>query len=365
MQEVNSRSALSKKFIAIGVIILWQCNHASRFMNASRSLLLVIALWPPTFSFVSCAPQSPLADRKVNASDSARNGTVTCKASLGRENTLVRLEGACEALDGTILDIAFCWCFESWTGRNLWKRRFPDPWRDSHQVEVKNASFAAEFPVFGPGEFEVVVSLKFSQPLGLRQDGSMSKKPHTEWKFSFLLWDDGFIGSLSAEKASVLSRSREARALRDKWENAQSSGEAWTEEKYALYTEGRKLEDALRSNIRKTPFTALAWQTAMGFQIRTFPSKPNYNWGLSGFEASTDSVDDASDELLCGKESCLWLLKDLRRTGVRSPQWLSLLAELRDKPGVKEHAVALSTAVPSMFDSVENEIRNSPSLRVR
>jgi hypothetical protein len=245
---------------------------------------------------------------------------------------------------------------------------------------VTGKKYMYDIPIDGPGKYVVNVAIiddlqqKHLVPEIKKKVGD--KRNH---QYEFLVWGDDLVGTVSSKLIEMTALTKECADMVKKFEQASASKEQWAAESKVMTAEGGKLIVKLETHELKAYFPGAVGN--LYYTIRTVVNNgPYYTYGPDGkFSGARDYHADGqkvktfrNDEFnwdslkkyvddtpgFAGREFCLWIVKDLRRTaGQMRPDIQEAIKAHKADPGVDFWQERLSKATFSDLDVLEKELR--------
>lgn len=304
--------------------------------------------------------------------------SVNCKPpSFKVRRPLLVLNGACALPDGVILKVTLSRVTEQAIGGEL------APFyvgAGNGTADVENKKFIYDTAIDGPGKYNVqVVLLDDLQEKHLAAEVKKKAGGKRSYQFEFLVWNDDLISTISSKLNDLTALINETREMVKKFERASQAKQGWDAEVKPLSLEGSKFQAKLenhelkqfypasinnlyytvRNMVNNAPyytfgaddkFSGAKDYHADGEKVKTFRGE-EFNW-----ENLKRYIEDSP--AIGGREFCLWVLKDLRRTaGQMRPDIQEAIKKNKAAPGVDFFQERLAKATFSDIDPLEAEIR--------
>lgn len=305
--------------------------------------------------------------------------TISCKPpSFKIRRPLLVLNGTCPLSDGVIVKVNLSRVTESTAGTELLPM-FQGAGGGTSEIEGKK--FLYDAPIDGPGKFDVQVALIDDlQERHLAAEIKKKAGSKRNWQFEFLVWGDDLVPQLSPKLTELLALIKETLELVKRFETASGSEQGWAAESKPLVAEGTKFQGKLehhelkvyypaavnnlfftmRNVVNNAPyytfsggkFSGARDYHADGEKVKTFRGE-EFNWdNLKRYIQETNGVG--------GREFCLWIVKDLRRTaGQMRGDIQDALHSQKSAVGVDVFQERLAKATFSDLDGLEAEIRGA------
>jgi hypothetical protein len=303
--------------------------------------------------------------------------TLTCKSpSFKTKRPLLVLNGTCPLSDGVRLVVTLSRSIELLTG-GLLEPSFLGG--GAGTVDIESKKFVYDTNIDGPAKYMATVSLSVEMQEKQHVPEVKKRTARKEsWQFEFLVWGDDMVPQLGTKLQELQLVIAEARDLVKKFESACQSEQSWMAQSKPLVDEARKLRAKLETHELKAYYPA-----AVNNMMRTIQNiqtnAPYYTFqdgkfsGAKDYHADSKKVSTFRNEdftwdnlkryieesMGCsGREFCLWIVKDLRRTaGQMRPEILDALKQQKATPGVDLFVERLQKATISDLDPLEAEIR--------
>jgi hypothetical protein len=305
---------------------------------------------------------------------------LTCKTpSFKTHRPILVLNGSLALSDGIIVKVNLSRAGEAMSGNEIIPSYVG---AGNGTTEVVGKKFIYDTPIDGPGKFVVQISLvEELQERPLAAEIKRKAGDKTTIQREFLVWNDELITLIAPKLNDLHALIAECREMTKKFERATMSKEGWAGESKGLVLEGGKLQNRLQNHELQAYYPA-----AMGnlfFTIRNVVNNAAYyTFGADGkFSGARDyHADDQKvqtfrkeefnwDNLkryieessaIGGREFCLWIIKDLRRTaGQMRPEIVDAIKAQKAAPGVEVFQDRLQKATITEIDALEKEIRGS------
>jgi hypothetical protein len=288
------------------------------------------------------------------------------------------MNGSCALPDGVILKVNMSRVAESVSGNEIQPVYLG---AGSGTTEIEGKKFSYDAPIDGPGKLVVQVAL-IDDMQEKHLVAEMKKKAgnRRNWQFELLVWGDDLIPQLPPKLNELHTLIAETRDLTKRFEKASASQLTWQAEMKPLVAEGKKLQAKLDHHELKAFYPAAV--DSLHYTVRNFVNNaPYYTFeggkftGASDYHADNKKVQTFRGEEfnwdnlkryieealpVGGREFCLWMIKDLRRTaGQMRPEIQDAVKSQKAAPGVETWAERLSKATISELDGLEVEIRGT------
>jgi hypothetical protein len=305
--------------------------------------------------------------------------SLTCKPpSFKVRRPLLVLNGTCPLPDGVVLKVNLNRVAEAASGLEI------QPFyvgAGNGTAEIEGKKFIYDSTIDGPGKFNVQVSLvEDLQEKHLAAEVKKRAGGKRNFQFEFLVWGDDLIPQIAPKLNELTALVNETRELVKKFETASASEVGWAQQQKPLTAEGTKFQAKLehhelksyypaavntlyytiRNVVNNAPyytfgggkFTGARDYHAAGEKVKTFRNE-DFNW-----ENLKRYVDEAQS--IGGREFCLWILKDLRRTaGQMRNEITEAIKSQKTAAGVDGWQERLLKATITDIDPLEAEIRGS------
>jgi hypothetical protein len=295
-----------------------------------------------------------------------------------RRPTLV-LNGTCSLSDGINLKVNLNKAGEGMSGNEIVPQYTG---MGGGTAEISGKKFVYDTVIDGPGKY--VVQVAFVEELQERHLAAELKKKTADKKIiqrEFLVWGDELVGQLPPKLNELNALIAESREMVKKFEAATGSKEGWGGESKGLSVEGSKLQNRLQNHELKAYYPAAI--SNLFFTIRNVVNNaPYFTFGADGkFSGASDYhadnkkvatfrnedynwanlkryIEDTTP--IAGREFCLWIVKDLRRTaGQMRPEMIDAIKAQKTHPGIDFFQERLQKATIADVDALEAEIRGS------
>jgi hypothetical protein len=293
------------------------------------------------------------------------------------------LNGACALSDGVIVKVNLSKAGESMAGNEIIPSYVG---AGGGTAELVGKKFAYNTPIDGPGKFVVQISLV--EELQERHLAAEIKKKAGDKKTyqrEFLVWGDELITQISPKLNELHALITECRDMVKRFEKATMSKDGWGGESKGLAVEGGKLQNRLQNHELMAYYPAAVGN--LFYTIRNVVNNaPYFTFGPDGkfsgasdYHADNKKVNTFRNEdynwenlkryveesaAIAGREFCLWVVKDLRRTaGQMRPEILDAIKSQKAAPGVDFYQERLQKAGIADVDTLEAEIRGTPGAK--
>jgi len=289
------------------------------------------------------------------------------------------LNGACSLSDGVIVKVNLSKAGEAMSGNEIVPNYVG---AGGGTAELVGKKFLYNTPIDGPGKFVVQISLV--EELQERHLAAEIKKKAGDKKTyqrEFLVWGDDLITQISPKLNELQALTTECREMVKRFERATMSKEGWGGESKPLSVDGSKLQNRLQNHELMAYYPAAVGN--LFFTIRNVVNNaPYFTFGQDGkFSGASDYhadnkkvatfrnedynwenlkryVEDTA--LIGGREFCLWIVKDLRRTGGQMrPEITEAIKSQKAHPGIDFFQDRLLKASIADIDTLEAEIRGT------
>lgn len=249
-------------------------------------------------------------------------------------------------------------------------------------TDIQNKRFLYDTVIEGPGKFNVQVELVDDlQERHLVAEVKKKAGNKRKWLFEYMVWNDDLVSQVAPKLTEVLALINETRDLVKKFEAASTSEVGWAQNSKVLVAEGTRFQAKLEHHELKAYFSAAVGN--LYYTIRNVVNNaPYYTFGGDGkfsgardYHAAGEKVktfrnEDFNWENLkkyidespgvAGREFCLWIVKDLRRTGGQMrPDMIEAIKSQKSSPGVDFFQERLQKAGITDIDALEAEIRGA------
>lgn len=305
---------------------------------------------------------------------------LTCKVpSFKIKQPELFLNGSAALSDGIFLRFHLFRSFETLVGPQL------QPAVEAigqRTLEINGKKFVFDTVITGPGK--MVARIELNEDMQEKQHAAEAKKKaaaRRDWSFEFLVWGDELVPLVGNKLTELQALIQETKDILKKFEKAIGSEQTWTAEKKPLVLEGNKFLNKVEGHELKAffPATVMALQYTLRNVVN---SAPYYLFDAQGkFAGAKDYHTDGKKVLTYrgeefnwenvrryleeagafgGREFCLWVVKDLRRTaGQVRGEVTEALSKHKAAPGVDLFWERLSKAGPSDIDALEAEVRGT------
>lgn len=292
------------------------------------------------------------------------------------------LIGSCHLPEGTVLKIHVARVAEYARGNEI-QPDIRDGLRSA--CEIVGNRFTCEQPFNGPGTYRVQVSVTDElQKRELLEEVSKKVGKARARQFEFQVWGDDLVGSLLPKRLELNRLVEETQQVVARFEEGTLSQKVWAAKSKGSVALATTLERKLYRHELSIYYSAAI--TELSIIIRcVVNSSPYFTFDATGrftgarnpggAQLNTpwgDSFNWANIERhvydtipMSGREFCLWIIKDLRRTGgIPSSGMREVIRSQKSTPGVKAWNERLERASFSDLDDLEAEIRGgSPAGR--
>jgi hypothetical protein len=292
---------------------------------------------------------------------------------------LLVFNGTANVPDGTILKLNLARMTEQVARQEIQ----PMPMgAGSGSAMVDGKKFVYETKIEGPGKYNVTISLVDDlqdRPIALELKKKVGAR--RQWNFEYLVWGDDLISTVSSKLPDMASLVQECREIVTKFEKACATKAEWEVNLKPLSAEGNKFQAKLDYHELKAYFPASV--NNLSYTVRNVVGNaPYYTYGTDGkfsgakdYHADNNKVKDfqgvefdwanlkryiENTPAMAGREFCLWIVKDLRRTGGQMrPDIQNSLKTHKTAAGVDFFQDRLSKATITELDALEAQIRGS------
>jgi hypothetical protein len=308
--------------------------------------------------------------------------SLTCKPpSFKVRRPLLVLNGTCGLPDGAYLKVNLARVTEQVLGPELSPMYIG---AGNGTSTINGKKFVYDTIIDGPGKYSVTVAIIDDlQDKQLVPEIRKKAGNKRNFQFEFLVWGDDLIGTVSSKLNEMTALVNETREIVKKFERASAMKGEWDGQMKPLQNEGTKFQAKLEHHELKAYYPAAV--SNMYYTIRNMVNNaPYYTFGPDGkfsgakdYHADGEKVKTFRGEefnwenlkryiedtpAIAGREFCLWIVKDLRRTaGQMRSDIQDALKTHKAAPGVEFWHERLSKAGPSDFDPLEIEIRGPKS----
>jgi len=305
---------------------------------------------------------------------------LTCKTpSFKVRKPLLVLNGSFALPDGIIVKLNLSRADESVTGNEIQPQYVG---AGNGTAELIGKKFIYDTTIDGPAKY--VVTVELVEELQERHlAAEIKKKAGSTRKYQreFLVWGDDLVTTLSPKLNELNALTAECREMVKRFEQATTSKTGWSGESKQLAIDGGKLQNKLQNHELKNYYPAAVKN--LFFSVRNVVTNAAYFTfgpdgkfsGASDYHADNKKVSTFRNEdynwdnlkryveettAIGGREFCLWIVKDLRRTGGQMrPEIVSAIQSHKTAPGVDFYQERLSKATLAEIDGLEAEIRGS------
>jgi hypothetical protein len=295
-----------------------------------------------------------------------------------RQTQLV-LSGTAALPDGTILKINMA----RMTEQALRTELQPMPvGAGSGTATVNGKKFVYTTAIPSPSKYSVRIGLlddlqDRSIAVELKKKGPAKR----QWDFEYLVWGDELVSQVASKLPDLIALVGDCRELVAKFEKAAATKGQWEAEMKPLVAEGNKLQQKVDYHELKAFYPASV--NNLSYTIRNVVGNaPYYTYGADGkfsgakdYHADNNQVKTFQGEsfdwanlkryveqtpAMGGREFCLWVIKDLRRTGGQMrPEIQEAIKTHKAAPGVDMFQERLSKATITDLDPLEVQIRGA------
>lgn len=305
---------------------------------------------------------------------------LTCKTpSFKVRRPILVLNGGFALADGIIVKVNLSRAGEAITGNEIQPQYVG---AGNGTAELIGKKFIYDTPIDGPGKF--VVTVELVEELQERHlAAEIKKKAGSARKYQreFLVWGDDLITQIAPKLNELNALIAESREMVKHFERATMSKTGWGAEGKQLTAEGSKLQNKLQNHELKNYYPAAL--NNLFFTVRNVVNNSAYFIfgpdgkfaGASDYHADNKKVSTFRNEdynwenlkryvedttAIGGREFCLWVVKDLRRTGGQMrPEIVSAIQSQKTAPGVDFFQERLQKAGLAEIDPLEAEIRGT------
>jgi hypothetical protein len=295
-----------------------------------------------------------------------------------RQSQLV-LNGTAALPDGTILKINLT----RLTEKAIKQEIHPMPvGAGSGTATVEGRKFVYTTTVDGPSKYSVQISLiddLQDRPVAMELKKKAGAK--RQWNFEYLIWGDDLISTISSKLPELMTLVSDTRDMVNRFEKAAASKGQWEAEIKPLSAQGSKFLVKMDNHELKAFFPAAV--NTLSYTLQDIVTNaPYYTYGPDGkfsgakdYHADNNKVKTFQGEefdwanlkrylesapSIGGREFCLWIVKDLRRTGGQQrPDLQSALKTHKAAPGVDFFQERLQKATITDIDALEVAIRGA------
>jgi hypothetical protein len=303
--------------------------------------------------------------------------SLTCKGPNPKATRpALQLAGQAELPNGAVLKLAVIRHYESW---DMNKLRTMKADSGAQVVRVESRKFAGQRPVGGAGIYAVRVDLidEFQNDLLIKQVKGLTPK---EWNFTFQAFGEDMVGQLEPKLKELEELGTETLGVLKDFLNATKDGPTWKGAETdleprlkklrkqlgestltALYPAGlSQLHDTIQKIHQNLPYLVFAEGKFAGAkdyhagdsQVKTHREEPFTHDNFRRY------VEEAP--LIAGREACLWVLGEVRRSGSLKPDVAEAIKGLSKKGGVAEFYERLSAVKLEEVDALEKAVRTAP-----
>jgi hypothetical protein len=245
-------------------------------------------------------------------------------------------------------------------------------------ADVNDKKFAYEAGITGAGKYMVEVLYLDDIQSQEISDQLKKKLPQKVWQFEFLCWGDDLAPELPAKLKELQTVGNEVLDMVKRFEAACKSEEVWKAEGKAIVKDNGKLLPKVENSTLRNYYPAAMIQ--MFYTIRNLQGTAQYFHfekgqfaGGRSYHADNQEIKTYREEafnfanlkryveeaiVVAGREYCLWIIKEMRRTGgPMKEELLAVLKNAKDYPGIPPFAERLEKAGLSDIDALEIEIR--------
>lgn len=248
--------------------------------------------------------------------------------------------------------------------------------------DIDGKKFIYDSAIEGPGKYGVQITLVDDlQEKHIAAEIKKKAGVKRQWVFEFLVWDDELVPLAAGRLPELLALTQDCRDMVAKFEKASTSKAQWDAEVKPLSSEGEKFKAKLEHHPLKAYYPAAV--NNLFYTIRNVVNNaPYYTFGQDGkftgakdYHADNEQVKTFQGEafnwanlkryienttVMGGREFCLWVVKDLRRTaGVMRPEVKEAISRHKTAAGVDLFQERLQKATFSDLDVLETQIRGT------
>jgi hypothetical protein len=298
-----------------------------------------------------------------------------CAVEAAKTSSDLRLEGAARLPEGTVLTIVLQRLGERSASGTLVPDQGLTKWISLRTVKGK------EIPPFdsraeGPGSYHATVEIEEGKQPKSVIEALRRNAASRRWEFELAAWGDKLASKLHPGLLEVDRWASEAIDLIDRFAQASASEESWRQVRKAYILEVaqfiHRIGEADSAKIYSAAVGALqsALRILRGsapyFRFKedgTFAGTSNYHTLATGKGAEDkgfglfDHLKKDVNEVvaLAGRELALWIIKDIRRGGMRA-ELSEIIEKQASHPGVPAFAERLARAED--LDLLEEEVRS-------
>jgi hypothetical protein len=273
--------------------------------------------------------------------------TFTMPTFKARRPVLV-LKGTCPLSDGVILKVSLNRKAEHVLGEELRPRIVGV---GTATAELQGGMFSYDIAIHAPGSYFVKVQIPADlQAPEVREEVRERVRSDQVWTFDLDLWNDSLVAMMAEALPEVRELASEVALFLERCEVASKTPKTLDKEREQLLREGRPLLTRLEQH-RTRQFFPAAVNTLSYVVHALIGYQGESTWAsLKHWIQSTPS--------LAGRELCLWVIKERRRTSAPlHPALVKALASRKDAPGVGRMADLLAGAPLSELDALEKRVR--------
>jgi hypothetical protein len=245
-------------------------------------------------------------------------------------------------------------------------------------ADVNDRKFSYEAGITGAGKYMVEVLYLDDIQSQEISDQLKKKLPQKVWQFEFLCWGDELAPELPAKLKELQTLGNEVLDMVKRFESACKSEESWKAEGKAIVKDNAKLLPKVENSTLRNYYPAAMIQ--MFYTIRNLQGTAQYFHfekgqfaGGRSYHADNQEIKTYREEAfnfanlkryveesmaVAGREYCLWVIKEMRRTGGPvKDDLLAVLKNAKDYPGILPFAERLEKASLADIDLLELEIR--------
>jgi len=302
---------------------------------------------------------------------------LTCKGPFpkGRMSVL-QFQGEGRLPNLAVVEVSIAQHFEYWETNKL-KVRIADA--GGFMARFENGRFAGQKPVPAPGIYGAKVDLfdeNQNEAVGKLTKNLNPKK----WSFLFSAFGDDLMGQLEAKLGVIDELAGEALAILKEFQEGSVKEDAWKSlepqlepriKKLRAKAEVHEVRDYYRASMTEIHSTIEVVHQNLRyivFKDGKFAGAKDYHAGDN--QVKTHQGDPYAHEnflryiqqapAIAGRELCLWIIKDFRRSGnALRVETAELIKRVSKRAGVAEFAERLAALTPEQADALEKDVRNA------
>jgi hypothetical protein len=296
----------------------------------------------------------------------------------------LQLSGGARTLpDGTQLKITLHRLEEGWVHGGRLEGFYAAA--GSGRADVHDRKFECPMGLAGPGKVLVQVDYLDEMQRQEISDALKRKLPVKRWTFEFLCWGDELAPELGPRLKEFSELAAAALAMLRRFEEAVATQDGWLAQGKEIERDNARLLAKVNASPLKPYYPAALSQIGAALQglasaSRGLKFENGKLAGITDYHADDRPAETHRKEplntanlkryceeasALAGREFCLWIVKDLRRTaGTLNAAFLPALQETKKaNPGVAPFADRLEKAGLADLDALETAIRGGGAVK--